>query len=183
MKKGLLLGVLALSVIAVGADTTTVSIETRLNLTNNGIIITPDEGGVETNTVSLDHGDQDGSIDSEVSGVKAYIKTPTGQIPAGRNLKVALISDAANVNNLKTGTGSAAELIAHTLTGVVEGGTAVNSTLQLAESTTTSETNVTTTGDALAIAFSSKVLKEDLQAKLSGSYLNTSTLSVTVLAN
>lgn len=183
MKKVLLLGTF-LSSIAMG-EAVSVQVQTKLELKDSGIIITSEPDGTSSvNLVNLDHGTPDRTSNSIASGESLYIKTTEGQLPTGINLNIALNSSTTDSNNLVTGGKSPAETIPHTLVGEIKNATnAAGGSLTVTGNTLESTKRVTTTGEALEVALSSLVNKNDLFGKFAGGYTNRSTLSVTVLAN
>lgn len=186
MKKRLILGLLALSVVAMAeSTTTTINVNTKLNINDSGIIITPTPDGTTTaNSIDLDHGTPDKGLDSVATGKSVYIKTADGQLPAGIKLNVSLDSSKVDGNNLVTGAKSEAETIPHQLDGIIKNGALTGTgKLSVVGATTNAAQTLTTTGEALEVAFTSTVAKNNLIGKFSGDYTNTSTLSVTVLAN
>ncbi|MGL5279117.1 MAG: hypothetical protein ACRC8M_08630 [Cetobacterium sp.] len=189
MKKGLLLGLLVLSSMAMAAEssTTTIDIQTQLKIEDTGIIVTPGDDGTEGDALVLDHGTPDKTGDSTAIGPKpVVIKTASGPLPAGRKLKLDLDASKASANDLVVDGGKTSiERIAHTLTGLIEDATIENgkNSLTIAGGNTNDTGTVTTNGNSVKVNFKSTVQKDELLGKAIGNYANTSTLSVTVLAN
>lgn len=186
MKKGLILGLLALSTVAMstGTNTTSVDVVTDLTLNGTGIIITPEEGGNQNGFIHLPHGTKDVPTASKTATIPAYIKSTTGALPAGIVVRIDLDADKSNKNNLSVGgtATSPAEKIAHTLTGTIENGTTTKSALTISGDIVNDNTEVTTTKDILKVNFVSDITQEAMTGKMVGTYKNTSNLSVTVLA-
>ncbi|MGL4671515.1 hypothetical protein [Cetobacterium sp.] len=189
MKKLLLVGLLVLSAVGMAAtESTQVEVETKLNLTGNSIIITPDEndGTAAMNSVTINHGSQDAaSLPAAGLSTKGesplFVKTTSGTLPAGTQVLVTLSPEETD-NKLTNGTNT----IAHSLKGTISNVKETNSSVTIVGANTTKSTATVTQAEgdsAIRIDMLSTIAAEELKGKSNGDYKNISLLSVQVTAN
>ncbi len=202
MKKTLL-GLLALSAIAMGAasspipnaleSSATIPVETRIVINTGGIIIVPEGGGINGGTVLLDHGTKTiaeigstGSLAEERIVVGRSIDIDTNgnvdeadisKLADSSTVTISLKSDTANGNNLRLKEGTAT--IPHTLTATISGtGTTVTTTATAAGEAG----KIYTVGEAEipTISLISEITTVS-STQIGGTYVNNSTLEVSVI--
>lgn len=182
MKLKSLIGLFLIIFIARG-EMKDINLETDLSLIGNGIVITPNEEGIISSRVSLEHGVKKAVSDSEASQV-TFIKSTLGNLPSGLRLKIYLHADSQRLNNLVIGASEKfEEKIPHALTGEILSGRILSKDkLEITGSKIEDESELITTDKILAVKLHSKILGEDMLDKKTGNYENTSTLSVKLLA-